>query len=176
MSMRSGYDWTPARTEQLTQLANERLTSTQIGRVLGVTRNAVIGRLRRIGVKLLGKPFWQPPEGVTPLPRREATPRLVMPAPALPEPPVIAVEAPLAVGVRLLSAGFYACRYPLWQDVAGPDYPVCGDRTEAITDPYCSKHADLCFTAQGRSRGTRAQGWNGGPKASSLRGFGGDEA
>jgi GcrA cell cycle regulator len=39
--------WTPERVERLTQLFEEGLPTAEIGRRLGLTKNAVIGRLYR---------------------------------------------------------------------------------------------------------------------------------
>ena len=42
--------WTPQRIEQLTRLWEEGVTTAEIGRRIGVTKNAVIGKVHRIGL------------------------------------------------------------------------------------------------------------------------------
>ena len=42
--------WTPERIEQLTRLWEEGVTTAEIGRRIGVTKNAVIGKVHRIGL------------------------------------------------------------------------------------------------------------------------------
>src|SRR5437588_1012851 len=42
--------WTPERIEQLTRLWDEGVTTAEIGRRIGVTKNAVIGKVHRIGL------------------------------------------------------------------------------------------------------------------------------
>src|SRR5215831_16760462 len=42
--------WTPERVERLTQLFEEGLPTAEIGRRLGLTKNAVIGKLHRIAL------------------------------------------------------------------------------------------------------------------------------
>ena len=42
--------WTPDRIEQLTRLWEEGVTTAEIGRRIGVTKNAVIGKVHRIGL------------------------------------------------------------------------------------------------------------------------------
>src|SRR5437764_44459 len=42
--------WTADRIEQLTQLWEEGVTTAEIGRRIGVTKNAVIGKVHRIGL------------------------------------------------------------------------------------------------------------------------------
>jgi GcrA cell cycle regulator len=42
--------WTPERIEMLTRLWEEGITTAEIGRRIGVTKNAVIGKVHRIGL------------------------------------------------------------------------------------------------------------------------------
>ena len=42
--------WTAERIEQLTRLWEEGVTTAEIGRRIGVTKNAVIGKVHRIGL------------------------------------------------------------------------------------------------------------------------------
>ena len=42
--------WTEERIEQLTRLWEEGVTTAEIGRRIGVTKNAVIGKVHRIGL------------------------------------------------------------------------------------------------------------------------------
>ena len=42
--------WTAERVEQLTRLWEEELTTAEIGRRLGLTKNAVIGKIHRLGL------------------------------------------------------------------------------------------------------------------------------
>ncbi len=43
--------WTPARVEQVRELAAQGLNSRQIGEMLGTTRNAIVSVWRRFGIK-----------------------------------------------------------------------------------------------------------------------------
>ena len=42
--------WTDERIERLTRLWDEGVTTAEIGRMLGITKNAVIGKVHRIGL------------------------------------------------------------------------------------------------------------------------------
>src|SRR6266567_4728419 len=42
--------WTPERIEQLTALWEQGITTAEIGRRIGVTKNAVIGKVHRLGL------------------------------------------------------------------------------------------------------------------------------
>src|SRR5262249_58836876 len=53
--------WTPGRVERWTQLFEEGLPTAEIGRRLGLTKNAVIGKLHRIALAPRGGvPIAQP--------------------------------------------------------------------------------------------------------------------
>ena len=54
--------WTPERVERLTQLFEEGLPTAEIGRRLGLTKNAVIGKLHRIALAPRGGPPIAPPQ------------------------------------------------------------------------------------------------------------------
>ncbi len=43
-------DWTPERTSNLIALWNQDLSTSEIGRRLGITKNAVIGKVHRLGL------------------------------------------------------------------------------------------------------------------------------
>ncbi len=57
-------DWTPERTAILIALWNEELSTSEIGRRLQITKNAVIGKVHRLGLTQR-RPSWKPkPEPV----------------------------------------------------------------------------------------------------------------
>ncbi len=43
-------EWTPARISTLIALWDEGITTTEIGRRLGITKNAVVGKVHRLGL------------------------------------------------------------------------------------------------------------------------------
>ena len=98
---RSG--WTPERIETLSRLWNDGLSASQIAGKLGeVTRNAVIGKVHRLGLPLRGKTgrprgyrpskpvLRRPPAPKAPRPPRTPSPAAVafLPAPFQPELPL----------------------------------------------------------------------------------------
>lgn len=46
----STSEWTPERTAALIALWDEELSTSEIGRRLGITKNAVIGKVHRLGL------------------------------------------------------------------------------------------------------------------------------
>ncbi len=58
----SGGDWTPERIAALIALWNEELPTSEIGRRLGITKNAVIGKVHRLGLPKRRLPAEKPEE------------------------------------------------------------------------------------------------------------------
>ena len=54
-------EWTPTRISILIALWNEGLTTSVIGQRLGVTKNAVVGKVHRLGLPKRGSPIRQKP-------------------------------------------------------------------------------------------------------------------
>jgi len=131
--------WTDERVELLKKLWQDGLSASQIARQLGgVTRNAVIGKVRRMGLPFRAAPRPdrpQPPEG-----------SVLMYAPARPR----AIrgcdqEAPLpARRFRTLDqpCGTNTCSWPIGHpDARG--FSFCGDVAER--GPYCFSHAGVAY-------------------------------
>ncbi|HEY1896908.1 MAG TPA: GcrA family cell cycle regulator [Terracidiphilus sp.] len=73
--------WTEAQDEYLREHYGQDLSARQIGNELCLSRNAVIGRARRLGIEVVPRP--RNPER----PRRRASPKRGVPRPADPQPP-----------------------------------------------------------------------------------------
>lgn len=59
------FDWIPTRISVLIALWDEGVTTSEIGRRLGVTKNAVVGKAHRLGL-----PLRRPPVQAKPVERR----------------------------------------------------------------------------------------------------------
>ncbi|HEV2562254.1 MAG TPA: GcrA family cell cycle regulator [Rhizomicrobium sp.] len=135
--------WTDERVEQLKSLWTEGLSASQIARVLGgVTRNAVIGKVHRLG--LAGRAS----------PSRVERPRLPM-APKIsmrahqPEPPVVE-EDPVVMDdgnfVTVLTISNSMCRWPIG-DPSEHEFHFCGRKPKGGS-PYCEAHARKAYQPQ----------------------------
>lgn len=111
--------WTADKVEQLKQLWAEGKSASEIGRIVGMSRNAVIGKAHRIGVPARRTPS------------RPVKLRLV--GKALP-------PSPYKIGaVPLLALDETSCRWPCG-DPKEKAFGFCGlHRLE--TSPYCPEHA-----------------------------------
>jgi GcrA cell cycle regulator len=141
--------WTDERVETLKKLWQDGLSASQIAKQLGgVTRNAVIGKVHRLGLSgratpsKPARPVFKAPRParatVAPsAPRRIAEPMVATPAPA----PVRYVdEAPGSATV--LTLGAHMCKWPIG-DPASDNFTFCGRRIGE--GPYCVEHAQVAY-------------------------------
>ena len=142
-------DWTEDRIEALKALWQAGSTAKQVSQVLGVSRNAVIGKVHRLG--LGGRHAPAAPRSIAgQAPRR--TPARTWTA-ATPKPPVsprptrrrYVESAELPPTVQLLTLGVRSCRWPIGHpDEAG--FGFCG-RDRAGAGPYCAHHRQFAYRA-----------------------------
>ena len=149
--------WTDERVEQLKQHWLEGKSASQIASLLGhgLSRNAVIGKVHRLGLAGRAK---SPGSGSS-RPRPSA-PRIVRGATALAIAPQPLSEAehqtfesvvlPMSLRVTIVELKEAMCRWPLG-DPASPDFRYCG--SPAPSGPYCAHHSGLAYQpAQERRR------------------------
>ena len=140
--------WTEELVELLKKLWTEGLSASQIARTMGdVTRNAVIGKVHRLG--LSGRATTSRSDR----PRRATIPK-PKPKPVVAEPETIA-EATLSNGefATVLTLNSVMCRWPIG-DPGTDNFHFCGNGTEA-GEPYCSAHAQLAYQPSNRGRERR---------------------
>ena len=131
--------WTDERVEQLKKLWAEGLSASQIARTMGgVTRNAVIGKVHRLG--LSGRAVTTRSER----PRYTSHARPRPSRPALPEPVVIDEPEP-APGEfsTVLSLNDRICKWPIGNP-GEPGFRFCGHKAVDGT-PYCADHARKAY-------------------------------
>jgi GcrA cell cycle regulator len=158
--------WTDERVELLKKLWAEGLSASQIaGRIGSVTRNAVIGKVHRLG--LSGRATTTRLKTHRPRPRSaHASPsqgsnarRYVKPRMAtvgnpafrelyrLDAEPFVPIEAeldiPLAERKTILTLGECNCRWPIG-DPQEADFHFCG-KNKVVGLPYCEFHARRAF-------------------------------
>ncbi len=149
--------WTPERIAQLRDFVDSGLTCSQIAAEIGVTRNAVIGKIHRLGLSP-GRPAAQPARSCPPRGRR---PRLPSPRQML---RLVYADAPgIAEGTgtqsevidstqrcSLLELTQNTCRWPV-SDPGAADFSFCGN--DAHTGfPYCAAHARMAYRSPARRR------------------------
>jgi GcrA cell cycle regulator len=145
--------WTDERVETLKKLWLDGLSASQIAKQLGgVTRNAVIGKVHRLGLSGRATPSqparttFKAPRPARPLmtsPQTHralpAAPREIAPRPVVHHEPYI--EQPGTATV--LTLGAHMCKWPIG-DPSTDDFSFCGRRA-GDEGPYCIEHARLAY-------------------------------
>ena len=145
--------WTEERVEVLKKLWLDGHSASQIARQLGdgLTRNAVIGKVHRLG--LSGRAAPSQPQRPAFRPNRPARPAAAAPpAPVVrrADPFVAAEPTPVfaceeAGSATVLTLGSHMCKWPIG-DPSSDSFSFCG---RASNDgPYCVQHARVAYQAQ----------------------------
>lgn len=140
------YDWSEERVGQLRELCEAGLSSTQIAAELGgITRNAVIGKLARLGVKLKGAPPAHRTNRQTiklRQPKRQQVGGLTLRKFGSPTKPSgeEATDLPADFSlnpISLMESKEHHCRWPVSAD--GEPFMCCGDEKMRHSS-YCARH------------------------------------
>jgi GcrA cell cycle regulator len=148
--------WTEERIEKLKQLYGEGLSFDQIATELGdgLTRNAAIGKVHRLGLPLRGRWLGGRAGKQERKPREpRAKPRKAPPAPSWAVPTVPAAAPPKlepvapSVGLLLEELRPSHCRFALGGEAARAPYRFCARRVEPGLS-WCAEHCRVVFTVR----------------------------
>jgi GcrA cell cycle regulator len=144
--------WTDERVELLKRLWGDGLSASQIAHKLGgVTRNAVIGKVHRLGLSgraTPSRPSRRTAKPATARPARAmpatsvAAPRPAAPPPAPLEPAML----PSGEFATVLTLGSHICKWPIG-DPDDSSFRFCG-RHAGTGSPYCDAHARVAYQPQ----------------------------
>ncbi|HEU6441362.1 MAG TPA: GcrA family cell cycle regulator [Microvirga sp.] len=159
----AGATWTDERVELLKKLWTDGLSASQIAAELGnVTRNAVIGKVHRLGLSGRAKDvkaapatprvrkITRAPSAPTPIAPQTHSNVVLAPIPLQPvrEEPEVSVDEddvaiPMSERVTIMDLRESMCRWPMG-DPTKPEFRFCGARS--ITGlPYCTHHARIAY-------------------------------
>jgi GcrA cell cycle regulator len=156
--------WTEDRVGALKKLWLEGQSASQIAKQLGggVTRNAVIGKVHRLGLSGRATPS-QPARTTTFRPARTRTTPPAQPSaprrleagrteaaqPAAPRPAVAAPSLPAVAEMpgtaTVMTLGAHMCKWPIG-DPSSSEFSFCGRR--ASEGVYCQEHARVAYQPQ----------------------------
>jgi GcrA cell cycle regulator len=149
-----GATWTAERVEQLKTCIRAGLSCSRIAAEIGVSRNAVIGKMNRLGLSRPKKAPAREPEATTGragnggsnVTRIFSQHRIVMRLPAEPQGQVISLHD--GRGCSLLELGPRNCRWPI-SEPGARDFCFCGG-TQVEGLPYCAGHARIAYKSGAR--------------------------
>jgi GcrA cell cycle regulator len=165
--------WTDERVELLKKLWGEGLSASQIAAELGgVTRNAVIGKVHRLGLSGRERPAASPAAKAR-KPRPAPQPKMVRTGGPMmfrgntalaPRPmqverpmmrpmlaPVVELMPLVCERVTLMELREHMCRWPLG-DPSSDEFRFCGVRSTSGHGPYCPHHAMVAYQPVERRR------------------------
>ncbi|MEO0786296.1 MAG: GcrA family cell cycle regulator [Pseudomonadota bacterium] len=153
--------WTEDRVDVLKKLWAEGHSASQIAKELGgVTRNAVIGKVHRLGLSgraTPSRPVKRPPRLARPKPRVMPDGTVKTPEPKVANPSLakaakeeralIEKLPPLELKdgskATVLNISSSMCKWPIG-DPADPNFAFCGRRSQDGS-PYCAEHSKIAF-------------------------------
>ena len=118
-------EWTPDRISTLMALWGEGIPTSEIGRRLGVTKNAVVGKVHRLG-----------------LPKRNS--------PIKTEKVVVKVETPKSDEIQMDSLRPGMCRWPEGEP-GTENFYFCGQPV-VPEKPYCGHHCERAYVKSTRDK------------------------
>jgi GcrA cell cycle regulator len=157
-----GLGWSEERVALLRKLWADGLSASQIAKQLGgVTRNAVIGKVHRLGLAgraTPSRPAKRPVRTARPRTMGPSAPRLRLPSSVplvvIPDLEPMKLEDGRAATVLTLNESM--CKYPIG-DPTDADFAFCG-RGIFGNHPYCQDHARLAYQpSQARKRRTASE-------------------
>jgi GcrA cell cycle regulator len=146
-------DWTPEQISELTRLWGEGLTTAEIGKRLGISKNAVVGKAHRLHLPARPSPI----KRTGPRPQvfrqtatvRTSAPRLSVPRAAPVAQPTSAqalralANQPSAKRLPMMALNSTTCRWPIG-DPGDAEFHFCGENA-LDGKPYCSSHASIAY-------------------------------
>lgn len=151
--------WTEDRVGALKKLWLEGQSASQIAKQLGggVTRNAVIGKVHRLGLSGRAAPSQparatfrpsRPRPAAAPPTQAPSAPRRIeaaQPRPVAPVAPTPAQMPDLPGTATVMTLGAHMCKWPIG-DPSSTEFSFCGRR--ASEGVYCVEHARVAYQPQ----------------------------
>ncbi len=152
-------EWTEEQIETLRRLWTEGLSTAEIGRRMGISKNAVVGKAHRLHLPARPSPIRRGGDGHIAAPRpvrrttRPAMPRAsplftavgARPAPLHASAETQRAPAPVVPMLRAepLRTGNATCCWPIGEP-GKPGFRFCG-APALVGKPYCAEHAAIAY-------------------------------
>ena len=165
--------WTDEMVEELKKLWKEGMTTGEIGKRLGVSKNSIVGKVHRLGLSGRPSPIKRKEDKVEePVKKvaaekvckkvKEAKPVVAKVEPVVkPEPVVkklpevsesdiceIEVRSPVNGKVTVADLDNHTCRWPIG-DPKDENFHFCGRKVK-LGQTYCEEHAAIAYVKAGK--------------------------
>ena len=114
--------WTAEKIKQLKKLWSKGKSTVEIGRELGISKNAVVGKVHRLELNARPSPI-----------KKEVVKK------------AIKKKEPKQGKVSLMDLKMNSCRWPIG-DPKDADFHFCGKDT-VTGKPYCAEHCKIAYTS-----------------------------
>jgi len=150
--------WTDKMVEDLCLMWKQGLTTGEIGKRLGVSKNSIVGKVHRLQLDARPSPIKKKNEAedspVAPTVSEEKTETVEVVAPVKPEKaaaPVkvsgksnnAAVLSPNTANIKLTDLDNHTCRWPLG-DPKDENFHFCGKKVR-VGQTYCEEHSAIAY-------------------------------
>lgn len=137
--------WTDEQVEELKRLWDKGLTTGEIGKALGVSKNAVVGKAHRLGLNSRPSPIRRGEDENTAGANTPAQQPVEKKKAAKPVSTKKAAEKEKKKLFTVNDLTSSSCRWPIG-DPKDEDFHFCGK--EALPDkPYCAEHAAIAYVS-----------------------------
>lgn len=162
----AGSMWNEEKIAKLKKLWQEGLTTGEIGKRLGVSKNAVVGKAHRLGLKGRPSPIKRQegataaPAAAAPTPAPSASSATPTPSPAAatvhhtPSPAPSSKKSQPAKVFTLTDLNNNTCRWPIG-DPKHEDFHFCGKQVYP-GKPYCLEHCAQAYVGSNKPRNEEA--------------------
>lgn len=159
MATESSPEWDDTRVTSLRQLWAEGHSTAEIGRRLGVSKNAIVGKSHRLDLPARPSPIRQAGSGRPRAARRQPVPKLadIMPMRFIggstsnaPTPPTVTPAVAATIARAPLQFGKAPCCWPIG-DPGTPSFRFCSALV-VLNKPYCEEHCKAAYRKPPPSR------------------------
>ena len=140
-------DWTPEKIKELRRLWAKGLSSGDIGRLLGVSKNAIVGKVHRLELESRPSPILGGKEEIPDPPKKtvskKATKSAKKTAPSKKATEKKTIEEEKE-GTQLVDLTPNSCRWPMG-DPKNADFVFCGKKV-VPGKIYCAEHCAVAYS------------------------------
>lgn len=139
--------WTDEQVDRLQELWAQGLTANEIAKILGVTKNSIVGKVHRLCLPARPSPIKSKENEATAethaIIDSPAEESLQIPAGPKPSATKPTTSASKGENIRLIDLDSHTCRWPIG-DPRDEDFCFCGKKVRT-GQTYCDEHSQMAY-------------------------------